>query len=149
MDGCLWRTWEVLSVSILPYLSFSFRFLKSIVNARLFNPPQLLVRVLINTLYWNFNGFDQAGHYSVSVPKKAFKRGSIISLFLCSSAYLIPILVVTGATDIAQSDWKAGTFAVAGTEIAGKWLGTWIVISSAISVIASFNSELAAGETYF
>lgn len=102
--------------------------------------------MLINTLYWNFNNFDQASHYSASVPKKVFKKGLSISLLLASSAYLIPVLVATGATDIVQAEWKAGTFAVAGTEIGGQWLGTWIVISSAISVIASFNSELAAGE---
>ncbi|KAL3767923.1 hypothetical protein ACHAWO_001819 [Cyclotella atomus] len=101
-------------------------------------------RVFINTLYWNFNNFDQAGHYSVSAPKKKFKRGLAIALFLCSTAYLIPILAATGATTIAQADWKAGTFAVAATEIGGNWLGSWVVVSSAISVISSFNAEIAA-----
>lgn len=101
----------------------------------------------MNTLFWNFNNFDQAGHYSVSVPKKTFQRGLSLSLLLVSSAYLIPVLVAIGATDINQSDWKAGTFAVAGTDIAGKWLGNWIVLSTAISVGASFCSELAAGES--
>ncbi|KAL3803001.1 hypothetical protein HJC23_011624 [Cyclotella cryptica] len=106
------------------------------------NTPFLLRQV--NNLFWNFNNFDQAGHYSVSVPKKTFQRGLSVSLLLVSSAYLIPVLVATGATDIEQSDWKAGTFAVAGTDIAGKWLGNWIVVSTAISVGASFCSELAA-----
>ncbi|KAL7481630.1 hypothetical protein ACHAW6_007313 [Cyclotella cf. meneghiniana] len=101
-------------------------------------------RPLVNTLFWNFNNFDQAGHYSVSVPKKTFQRGLSLSLLLVSSAYLIPVLIAIGATDINQSDWKAGTFAVAGTDIAGKWLGNWIVLSTAISVGASFCSELAA-----
>eukprot|EP00804_Cyclotella_cryptica_P025933 CCRYP_002774-RC/>CCRYP_002774-RC protein AED:0.13 eAED:0.13 QI:91/0.85/0.75/1/0.85/0.87/8/165/526 len=101
-------------------------------------------RPFVNNLFWNFNNFDQAGHYSVSVPKKTFQRGLSVSLLLVSSAYLIPVLVATGATDIEQSDWKAGTFAVAGTDIAGKWLGNWIVVSTAISVGASFCSELAA-----
>lgn len=87
-----------------------------------------------------------AGHYSTSVPKKTFQRGMVASLFLCSSAYLIPVLVATGATDISQDDWKPGTFAVAGTQIAGRWLGNWIVLSSAICAIGSFCSELAAGE---
>lgn len=70
-------------------------------------------------------------------------------MFLCSSAYLVPVLAATGATTIAQSDWKAGTFAVAATEIGGKWLGSWVVVSSAISAISSFNAELAAGEWVF
>ena len=70
-----------------------------------------------------------------------------MSLLLTSSAYFIPVLIATGATDIPQSDWKAGTFAVAGTKIGGKWLGSWIVVSTAISVVSSFCAELAAGKT--
>jgi hypothetical protein len=69
-----------------------------------------------------------------------------ITLLLASSAYLIPVLIATGATDIPQSEWKAGTFAVAGTEIGGQWLGNWVVVSTAVSVIGSFCAELAAGE---
>ena len=70
----------------------------------------------------------------------------IAALFLSSSAYLIPILIATGATDIPQSDWKVGTFAVAGSQIAGEWLGSWIVVSAAICTVAAYCSEINAGE---
>lgn len=63
---------------------------------------------------------------------------------LVSFAYLLPILIATGATDIEQDEWKAGSFATAGTEIGGRWLGNWIVVSSGISLLAQFFSEMSA-----
>lgn len=104
----------------------------------------LSVRPFINNLYWNFNGFDQASHYSTTVPKKTLRNGIAGSLVLVSSAYLIPILVITGATNIEQNQWNAGSFATAGTEIGGRWLGNWIVFSSGVSLLAQFFSEMAA-----
>jgi amino acid transporter len=98
----------------------------------------------INNLYWNFNNFDQAGHYSSSVPKNVFEKGMAGSLFLVASAYLLPILAATGATDLQQDDWKPGALAVAGSEIVGNWLGVWIVISSGISLASCFFAELSA-----
>ncbi len=87
---------------------------------------------LLNNLYWNFNNFDQASHYSTSVPKKTLARGILISVALVSTAYLLPILIATGGTDIVQDDWRAGSLAVAATKIAGRWLGNWMVLSSGI-----------------
>ena len=66
------------------------------------------------------------------------------SLVLVASAYLLPILAATGATDLQQDDWKPGTLAVAGTEIVGSWLGVWIVISSVISLASCFLAEISA-----
>lgn len=102
------------------------------------------VRPFINNLYWNFNGFDQASHYSTTVSKKTLRNGIAGSLVLVSSAYLIPILVITGATNIEQNQWNEGSFATAGTEIGGRWLGNWIVFSSGVSLLAQFFSEMAA-----
>ena len=104
----------------------------------------LLVRPFINNLYWNFNGFDQAGHYSTTVSTKTLRNGLVGSLLLVSTAYLIPILVITGATNIEQDEWNAGSFATAGTEIGGRWLGNWIVFSAGVSLLAQFFSEMAA-----
>jgi amino acid transporter len=104
----------------------------------------IVFRPFVNNLYWNFNNFDQAGHYSGAVPQKTLQRGIAGSLLLVSATYLLPILVTTGATDIRQDDWTAGTLAVAGTDIAGRWLGNWIVVSAAICLIASFFAELSA-----
>ena len=97
------------------------------------------VRPFVNTLYWNFNGLDQASHYSTSiVSKKAYRNGIFGSLAMVSCAYLLPILIATGATNLEQDEWKEGTFAVAATEIAGQWLGNWIVVSAGKSVFVLF-----------
>lgn len=69
-------------------------------------------------------------------------------MLLASTAYIVPVMIATGAANIDQDNWRAGAFAIAGTEIGGRWLGNWIVVSSAVSVIASFCSELAAGRDY-
>lgn len=61
-----------------------------------------------------------------------------------ATAYLLPILAATGATDLQQHDWKPGTLAVAGTEIVGNWLGVWIVVSSGISLASCFFAEISA-----
>lgn len=102
------------------------------------------VRPFINNIFWNFNGFDQGSHYSNVVSKKTLKHGIVGSFLLVSTGYLLPILVATGATDIEQDDWRAGAFAVAGTEIGGRWLGNWIVVSAGISLLAQFFAELSA-----
>eukprot|EP00569_Conticribra_weissflogii_P016220 CAMPEP_0171405060 /NCGR_PEP_ID=MMETSP0880-20121228/15073_1 /TAXON_ID=67004 /ORGANISM="Thalassiosira weissflogii, Strain CCMP1336" /LENGTH=393 /DNA_ID=CAMNT_0011920421 /DNA_START=6 /DNA_END=1184 /DNA_ORIENTATION=- len=85
----------------------------------------IAVSPFVNNLYWNFNNFDQASHYSTSVPKKTLARGMLISVALVSTAYLLPILIATGGTDISQDDWRAGSLAIAATKIAGRWLGNW------------------------
>jgi len=61
-----------------------------------------------------------------------------------ATAYLLPLLAATGATDLQQDDWKPGTLAVAGSEIVGNWLGVWIVVSSAISLASCFFAEISA-----
>ena len=77
----------------------------------------------MNNLYWNFNGFDQASHYSRMVPKSTLRNGVGGSLLLVSVSYLLPIMIATGATDLEQDEWTNGSFATAGTMIGGEWLG--------------------------
>ena len=101
-------------------------------------------RPFINNLYFKFSGLDQASHYSTTVSTKTLRNGLAGSLLLASSTLLIPILVITGATNIEQDDWKAGSFATAGTEIGGRWLGNCIVCSAGVCLLAQFVSDMAA-----
>ena len=75
---------------------------------------------------------------STVVTQKTLRNGIGGSLLLVSSSYLLPILIATGATDLAQNEWKAGSFATAATEIGGKWLGGWMVVSAGLSLLAQF-----------
>jgi len=104
----------------------------------------IALRPFINNLYWSVNGFDQAGHFSNAVPKRTLRNGLCLSLLLVSTTKMIPILISTGATDIEQADWKAGSFALAATEIGGRWLGTLVVVASGISLLAQFLSGMSA-----
>ena len=63
---------------------------------------------------------------------------------MVSSTYLLPILVATGATNITQDEWSAGSFASVGTEIGGRWLGNWIVVGSGVSLLAQYISGMSA-----
>ncbi|KAL3817263.1 hypothetical protein ACHAXA_007117 [Cyclostephanos tholiformis] len=99
-------------------------------------PAGIAFRPFVNNLYWNFNGFDQASHYSRMVAKGTLRNGVGGSLVLVSLAYLLPIMIATGATDIEQDDWTNGSFAVAGSEIGGRWLG--------VSLLALFFSGMSA-----
>jgi hypothetical protein len=57
------------------------------------------------------------------VTKGTLRNGIGCSLLLVTSAYLLPIMIATGAADIEQDEWTNGSFATAGTEIGGRWLG--------------------------
>lgn len=141
MDGSLYQISPGLLVSALEPEFSACKFYPLDMYTKLY---WLSVRPFINNLYWNFNGFDQASHYSTTVSKKTLRNGIAGSLLLVSSAYLVPILVITGATNIEQNEWNAGSFATAGTEIGGRWLGNWIVFSAGVSLLAQFFSEMAA-----
>jgi hypothetical protein len=82
--------------------------------------------------------------YSTTVSTKTLRNGLAGSLLLVSSTLLIPILVITGATNIEQDEWNAGSFATAGTEIGGRWLGNCIVCSAGVCLLAQFVSDMAA-----
>jgi len=100
-------------------------------------------RPYINNLFWNFNGFDQGSHLSEAdtCTPKTLRWGIAGSFILVCSVYMLPILVATGATDIEQNEWNAGSFARAGNEIAGRWLGNWIVFAAGLSLLAQFFAE--------
>jgi amino acid transporter len=101
-------------------------------------------RPFINNLYWCYNGFDQGGHYSSSVTKEVFSRGMAGAYILTCSSYLVPVLIATGASNLTQSEWTAGAFATAATQIGGKWLGNWIVVGAGLSLMALFFGEMSA-----
>ena len=59
------------------------------------------------------------------------ERGIFLGLALCYVLYLLPVLVVTGATDYDQTDWVDGHWATltAANDIGGKFLSKWTVFA--------------------
>ena len=59
------------------------------------------------------------------------ERGIFLGLALCYVLYLLPVLVVTGATDYDQTDWVDGHLAIltAANDIGGEFLSKWTVFA--------------------
>ena len=59
------------------------------------------------------------------------ERGIFLGLALCYVLYLLPVLVVTGATDYDQTDWVDGHLATltAANDIGGEFLSKWTVFA--------------------
>jgi len=70
-----------------------------------------------------------------------------LAIGLTVLGYLLPIMAALGGAETDQKDWDAGYFTVLANEIAGPWLGWWMVFAAAISNIALFEAEMS-GDAY-
>lgn len=89
---------------------------------------------------------DSAAAFSADVedPARVLPRAMGWSVLMVASCYFIPLLVALGASTAQQSDWVDGYFAVVAHDIAGPWLGAWLVFAAGISNIAMFQAELSS-----
>jgi len=103
-------------------------------------------RPFLNNVFWNLNSFDAAACFSAEMRdvKKDYAKGVFIGLILVVSLYLVPLVVITGATDSTQHEWVNGHFAKVAIEIGGPWLGAWTVFAAGISNLALFEAEMSA-----
>jgi amino acid transporter len=106
----------------------------------------ILWRPFLNNLFWNLNSFDSAASWSADVDDigKTLPRAMGWAFVMMFASYILPLLVVMGASDAVQSDWEDGYLAKAAEDIGGPWLGGWTVMAAAISNIALFQAELSA-----
>ena len=95
----------------------------------------IIIRPFVNNMFWNLNSFDSAASFAEEVLdiKTTYPKGIFLGLGLCYIFYLIPLLIVTGATNYSQSDWVDGHLATAASDIGGSWLGTWTILAIGIS----------------
>lgn len=103
-------------------------------------------RGLLNNLFWNLNSYDSAASFAGEVRdvSTTFPRGIFLGLVITTVGYLLPLLVATGATDSTQEEWVDGNMATVAVQIAGPWLGGWVVFSAGISNLALFEAEMSA-----
>lgn len=103
-------------------------------------------RLLLNTFFWNINYWDSSASFSGDVdnPGKVFPKGLAIAVVLVAFSGFFPILVGTGASDAASTDWTDGYFVQLSTIIAGPWLGVWMICASALTNIGMFISEMSS-----
>ena len=100
----------------------------------------------LNNLFWNGNSFDSCANFAADVdnPGRAFPKALGWSVALVTAGYVVPLLVILGATDASSSDWVDGYLAKAARDIMGPWLGGWTVFAAGISNIGQFQAELSS-----
>ena len=109
----------------------------------------VLWKPFINNLWWNLNSFDVGASFAGEVkdPERVFPKAMFMSVAMIAASYILPLLAAIGAADSDQQDWNAGYFTTAATDIAGPWLGAWLIFAAAVSNIALFEAELS-GDAY-
>jgi amino acid transporter len=103
-------------------------------------------RLLLNTFYWNINFWDSAAAFSGDVknPVKNYPPGIGMALLLVFLSTFLPILIGTGASDRPYTDWTGGFFVAVSIEIAGPWLGYWMILASSMTSIGMFEAEMSS-----
>ena len=106
----------------------------------------ILMRPFLNNMFWNLNSFDSAASFAEEVLdiKTTYPNGIFLGLGLCYFLYLIPLLIVTGATNYTQSEWVDGHLSTVASDIGGSWLGGWTILAIGISNLALFEAEMSS-----
>ncbi|KAK3011085.1 hypothetical protein RJ639_012163 [Escallonia herrerae] len=115
-------------VSLLPFIIMSLTAIPQIHPHRWVSLGQQGVKkvwnLFFNTLFWNLNFWDNVSTMAgeVEKPQKTFPTALFSAVILTCFAYILPLLAVTGAVTVDQSEWESGFMANAAQMISGKWL---------------------------
>lgn len=106
----------------------------------------ILWRPYINNLFWNLNSFDSSACFATETEciRKTYTRGIFIGLIMVILSYIVPLLVLVGATDYTQSEWVDGQIGAAAIDIGGPWLGAWMLFAAGISSLGQFEAEMSS-----
>lgn len=99
--------------------------------------------LLLSTILWNTNGWDNAGCCAGEVenPSRTYPRAMAAAVLLVMVAYLLPVAVGVGV-DSNWADWTEGYFPKVAAKIGGEWLGTWLTVAGLVSAVGLFNALL-------
>ncbi|KAK3026361.1 hypothetical protein RJ639_040450 [Escallonia herrerae] len=137
-------------VSLLPFIIMSLIAIPQIHPHRWVSLGQHGVKkdwnLFFNTLFWNLNFWDNVSTLAgeVEKPQKTFPTALFSAVILTCFAYILPLLAVTGAVSVEQSEWESGFMANAAEMISGKWLKIWIEIGAVLSAIGLFEAGLSS-----
>jgi amino acid transporter len=103
-------------------------------------------RLLLNTFFWNINYWESAASYSGDVedPGRNYPLGLMIAVVLVALSLILPLVVAIGASALPYDQWADGSFAGIAMEIAGPWLGHWMMAASAVTNIGMFEAEMSS-----
>jgi amino acid transporter len=137
-------------ISLAPFLLMSLISIPQIRPHRWFSRGQVGVKknwnLYFNTLFWNLNYWDNVSTMAGEVdnPQKNFPIALLSAVIFTCLAYIIPLLAVTGAVSVDQSEWETGFMSQAAQIISGKWLKIWIEIGSVLSAVGLFEAQLSS-----
>ncbi|KAJ9183132.1 hypothetical protein P3X46_007037 [Hevea brasiliensis] len=136
-------------VSLSPFIIMSFMAIPKIHPHKWLSLGQKGVNkdwtLFFNTLFWNFNFFDNVSTLAgeVDKPQKTYPLALFVAVIFIFVSYLIPLFAVTGALSVNQSEWESGFHATAAEMIAGTWLKYWIEIGAVLSAIGMYEAQLS------
>ncbi|KAL3649322.1 hypothetical protein CASFOL_005725 [Castilleja foliolosa] len=137
-------------VSLAPFIIMSLIAIPQIRPHRWISLGQAGVKkdwnLFFNTLFWNLNFWDNVSTMAgeVDKPNKTFPLALFFAVILTCVGYIVPLVAVTGAVLVDQSQWEAGFMADAAEMISGKWLKFWIEIGAVLSGIGLFEAQLSS-----
>jgi amino acid transporter len=90
---------------------------------------------------WNYMGWDNASTFAGEVerPQRTYPLAMLGALLLVVFTYALPVLAAW-RTGMDPEDWKAGSWVVVGTRVAGPVLGGAIGIGGMLAALGTFNS---------
>jgi len=99
--------------------------------------------LLLSTVLWNNNGWDNAGCCAgeVEKPSRTYPRAMVATVVLVTLAYLLPVAVGVGV-DKNWGEWKDGYFPKVAAQVGGDWLGMWLTVTGLVSAVGLFNALL-------
>ncbi|POM69912.1 Hypothetical protein PHPALM_13759, partial [Phytophthora palmivora] len=100
--------------------------------------------LLINTLFWNFNGAVGMSVFGgeVSNPGHTYPRALLISVLLVALTYLVPLYGATVFNSPHWTTWEEGSFSSIAEGIGGSFLSNWVVLATFCSNAGMYIAEL-------
>lgn len=141
----------ICAFTLLPFVVFCVYGMTKMDYSRLLVTPQngldgVNWRLLLNTFFWNINYWEAAATFSGDVkdPGKSYPKGMLIAVILVSVSLFLPIFVGLGASTVPSDKWKDGSFTLIAANVAGPWLGFWMMAASAVTNIGLFEAEMSS-----
>jgi amino acid transporter len=83
---------------------------------------------------WNYMGWDNASTIAGEVkdPGRTYPRTMLLTVALVALTYVIPVVAIAH-TGLAPASWTSGTWALAGQQLGGRWLGVALALAGMVS----------------
>jgi amino acid transporter len=100
--------------------------------------------LLLNILFWNFNGFHGVSVFAgeVATPSKSYPKALGIVVLLIIFACLVPLSIATAVNEPPWYTWEEGSLSEIATHIGGPFLTASVVVASCCTNIGMYMTEL-------